>query len=146
MPASGMHNGTQLGAPTTTVVGAFEVHNIANDVYEHNFGWRPTQVLLLSPACPPTTCLSGMELKTASGRHHEGPPLTFLQVNLEGVTPGALDKHQADIWLMSPPCQPFTRRGLQLHDADPRSASFLHLLQLLPVLQARTDDAEPACT
>lgn len=25
-------------------MGAFEVHNIANDVYEHNFGWRPTQV------------------------------------------------------------------------------------------------------
>ena len=62
MPASGMHHGTQLGAPMVTVVGALEVHNIANDVYEHNFGWRPTQVLLLSPARLPTTCLSAAEL------------------------------------------------------------------------------------
>ena len=40
------------------------------------------------------------------------------------------------MWLMSPPCQPFTRRGLQLHAADPRSASFQHLLCLMPLLQA----------
>ena len=59
---TGMHHGTQLGAPAVTVVGALEVHNIANDVYEHNFGWRPTQVLLLSAACLPTTCLSAAEL------------------------------------------------------------------------------------
>ena len=41
-----MHYGLQIGAPWASVVGAFEVHNIANDVYEQNIGWRPTQVLL----------------------------------------------------------------------------------------------------
>ena len=44
-----MHYGLQIGAPRVHVVGAFEVHNIANDVYEHNLGWRPTQVLLMPP-------------------------------------------------------------------------------------------------
>ena len=74
MPDAGMHHGTQLGAPMVTVVGALEVHNIANDVYEHNFGWRPTQVLLLSPTCLPTTCFgthsaAKLMVMMASGRH-----------------------------------------------------------------------------
>ena len=30
---------------------------------------------------------------------------------------------------MSPPCQPFTRNGLKLDDADQRSSSFLYLLE-----------------
>ena len=59
----------------------------------------------------------------------------LLQINLEGITAAALDSFEADIWLMSPPCQPFTRRGLQLHAADRRSASFVHLLETLPSLK-----------
>ncbi len=59
----------------------------------------------------------------------------LLQINLEGITAAALDSFKADIWLMSPPCQPFTRRGLQLHAADRRSASFVHLLEILPSLK-----------
>lgn len=35
---------------------------------------------------------------------------------------------------MSPPCQPFTRNGLQKDIDDPRTASFVHLLELLPQL------------
>ncbi|XP_071383717.1 tRNA (cytosine(38)-C(5))-methyltransferase isoform X6 [Centroberyx affinis] len=36
--------------------------------------------------------------------------------------------------LMSPPCQPFTRIGLQGDIADPRTKSFLYILDLLPRL------------
>ena len=61
----------------------------------------------------------------------------LLQINLEGITAGALDSFRADVWLMSPPCQPFTRRGLQLHGADRRSASFVHLLDILPSLKVK---------
>lgn len=35
---------------------------------------------------------------------------------------------------MSPPCQPFTRNGLQKDIEDPRTTSFVHLLELLPDL------------
>lgn len=35
---------------------------------------------------------------------------------------------------MSPPCQPFTRNGLQKDVQDPRTVSFLHILELLPHL------------
>jgi DNA (cytosine-5)-methyltransferase 1/tRNA (cytosine38-C5)-methyltransferase len=37
----------------------------------------------------------------------------------------------ADAWLMSPPCQPFCRRGGGLGLGDPRSAAFLHLMDAL---------------
>ena len=37
-------------------------------------------------------------------------------------------KFQAELVMMSPPCQPFTRNGLKLDDQDARTASFFHLL------------------
>ncbi|XP_031224908.1 tRNA (cytosine(38)-C(5))-methyltransferase isoform X2 [Mastomys coucha] len=37
--------------------------------------------------------------------------------------------------LMSPPCQPFTRIGLQGDMTDPRTRSFLYILDILPRLQ-----------
>jgi site-specific DNA-cytosine methylase len=37
----------------------------------------------------------------------------------------------ADLWWLSPPCQPFTRRGLGRDLDDPRCASLLHLLGLI---------------
>ncbi|CDJ59053.1 DNA methyltransferase 2, putative [Eimeria maxima] len=38
---------------------------------------------------------------------------------------------QADLWLLSPPCQPYTRGGKKLDSLDGRATGFLHLLQLL---------------
>jgi DNA (cytosine-5)-methyltransferase 1 len=37
----------------------------------------------------------------------------------------------ADLWLLSPPCQPFCRTGSRLDLADPRSRAFLNLMDLL---------------
>ena len=44
----------------------------------------------------------------------------------------------ADIWWMSPPCQPHTVLGKKLDMADPRSASFARMLQLI-------DRFRPSC-
>lgn len=41
----------------------------------------------------------------------------------------------ADIWLMSPPCQPFTRGGKQQDAADARSTGFLYLLEILKAMK-----------
>lgn len=40
---------------------------------------------------------------------------------------------RADVWLMSPPCQPFTSGGSRKDDKDPRSEGLLNLIKLLPV-------------
>ncbi len=39
---------------------------------------------------------------------------------------------EADMWWMSPPCTPFTRRGKQLDDQDPRARALLNLIDLIP--------------
>lgn len=48
--------------------------------------------------------------------------------NLESVTAEELIGFAADLWWLSPPCQPFTRRGLGRDDEDPRTASFSALV------------------
>jgi tRNA (cytosine38-C5)-methyltransferase len=47
-----------------------------------------------------------------------------------------IDKLKAKVWLMSPPCQPFTRNNQTdcRDDKDSRSEPFLHLIELLPQL------------
>lgn len=39
-----------------------------------------------------------------------------------------IDAFQADIWLLSPPCQPYTRQGLKKDANDARAFGFLDLL------------------
>ncbi|KAG0484125.1 hypothetical protein HPP92_012209 [Vanilla planifolia] len=46
-----------------------------------------------------------------------------------------LFRHAADAWLLSPPCQPYTRQGLQKHSADARASSFVKILELIPQMQ-----------
>ncbi|GER45137.1 DNA (Cytosine-5)-methyltransferase [Striga asiatica] len=78
------------------VVEAFDINDVANDVYEHNFGHRP----------------------------HQG--------NIQTLSAADLDSYGADAWLLSPPCQPYTRQGLQKGSSDARASSFLKILELIP--------------
>ncbi|KAI1317305.1 tRNA (cytosine-5-)-methyltransferase [Mortierella claussenii] len=57
------------------------------------------------------------------------------QRNIEAVPVEFYDKQQADVWLMSPPCQPYTRTGNQEGSKDNRAKSFLYLMDILPKLQ-----------
>jgi site-specific DNA-cytosine methylase len=47
---------------------------------------------------------------------------------IEGLSADELAGFRADLWWLSPPCQPFTRRGLGRDEDDPRAASLLALL------------------
>ena len=40
---AGMHYGLQLACPEAEVAEAFDIDDVANDVYESNFGHRPYQ-------------------------------------------------------------------------------------------------------
>ncbi|XP_059275072.1 tRNA (cytosine(38)-C(5))-methyltransferase 2 isoform X2 [Lycium ferocissimum] len=81
-----------------TVVEAFDINDLANDVYQHNFGHRP------------------------------------FQGNIQTLSAVNLDSYNADAWLLSPPCQPYTRQGLQKGSSDARASSFLKILELIPQL------------
>lgn len=46
-----------------------------------------------------------------------------------------LERQEAHLWWLSPPCQPYTRRGLGRDAADPRARSLLHLLPRIEALR-----------
>ena len=48
----------------------------------------------------------------------------------------AADIPEADLWLLSPPCQPYTRQGLQLAARDKRAAAMQHIIDLLELDEA----------
>lgn len=89
------------------VVMAIDVNEKANKVYKH--AWRKT-----------TTSNSGNDLKCKGIEH-------LTAADLNGL---------AKLWTMSPPCQPFCSQGLRRDAEDTRSRSFLHLMHLLPTLEA----------
>ena len=51
--------------------------------------------------------------------------------SIESLSPATLREWQADLWWISPPCQPFTRRGLRRDHQDSRTQSFLEILNRL---------------
>lgn len=50
---------------------------------------------------------------------------------IESLSPSTLREWQADLWWISPPCQPFTRRGRRRDYTDTRTQSFLGILTRL---------------
>lgn len=74
----GLRYSLQEAGVEAVVVEAFDINEVANDVYEHNFGHRPSQR------------------------------------NIQRLTVSQLDAYKADTWIMSPPCQPYTRQGCRL--------------------------------
>jgi tRNA (cytosine38-C5)-methyltransferase len=59
---------------------------------------------------------------------------------IEQLTLCQMEDWAANVWVMSPPCQPHTRQhDNQQHDlSDPRSFSFLHLCQLLETMKSQS--------
>jgi len=51
---------------------------------------------------------------------------------IESLSAERLARFGADLWWLSPPCQPFTRRGKGGDDEDPRTRGLLALIEHLP--------------
>ncbi|XP_056375151.1 tRNA (cytosine(38)-C(5))-methyltransferase isoform X2 [Hyla sarda] len=66
---------------------------------------------------------------------HNFPNTPLWPKSIEGISLKELDSLSFDMILMSPPCQPFTRIGLQGDVSDPRAKSFLYVLEILPRLR-----------
>lgn len=155
-----MHYALQtLAAEHAVVLAAFDVNHAANAVYEHNFGQTPRQVGEMATSTPQAAStrsrhppLPVWALAAAADCPSAALPevrsfscvcawallsLRVQQVDLAAVTAAELDGYAADLWLMAPPCQPFTRQGKQLGAADSRSSSFLHLLAQLQLMRVQ---------
>eukprot|EP00435_Cladocopium_sp_Y103_P010471 s3049_g2.t1 len=74
------------------------------------------------------------ELCEKAYRHNFGGE-EWKKKTIECLKAHELDVLAADMWLMSPPCQPFTRAGKRKDHEDDRSRGLLHLLGLLPLME-----------
>jgi tRNA (cytosine38-C5)-methyltransferase len=54
---------------------------------------------------------------------------------IESLSVEELDSLACDAWLMSPPCQPFTRSGKRLDNEDNRTLALQHLVRVLPQMR-----------
>ncbi|XP_075903610.1 tRNA (cytosine(38)-C(5))-methyltransferase [Nelusetta ayraudi] len=85
----------------------------------------------------PFEVVAAIDINTTANEiyKHNFPKTTLWSKTIEGITLEDFNKLSFDMILMSPPCQPFTRIGLQRDIADPRTKSFLYVLDLLPRLK-----------
>uniref|UniRef100_T2MJN0 tRNA (Cytosine(38)-C(5))-methyltransferase n=1 Tax=Hydra vulgaris TaxID=6087 RepID=T2MJN0_HYDVU len=76
---------------------------------------------------------AAFEINTSANSvyRHNFPQTTLLQKNIEGLNLEDLEHFNADVWTMSPPCQPYTRLGKQEASCDPRAKSFKKLMNIL---------------
>ncbi|VEN60102.1 unnamed protein product [Callosobruchus maculatus] len=83
--------------------------------------------------------ISSLEINTTAIEiyKHNFPETNLKNANIEGLTAEFVKKLNVNTILMSPPCQPFTRNGLQNDINDKRTASFLHVLSLLKDLDIK---------
>ncbi|CBZ52043.1 putative DNA methyltransferase [Neospora caninum Liverpool] len=100
------------------VVGVIDVNPTAMDVYRRN---------LLPPSAESPSASRRQPSQTLQS---PGVPLTSTK-SIDSYPASFYGAFEADLWLVSPPCQPFTRIGLQKGNADRRNASFLYLLDVL---------------
>ncbi|KAJ1765224.1 hypothetical protein IW140_006465 [Coemansia sp. RSA 1813] len=68
---------------------------------------------------------------------HNFPAVPVMQRSIESLPMTLFEALRADLWTMSPPCQPYTRQGLQKGSEDPRAKSFIFIVDLLGRLQSK---------
>ncbi|XP_069314857.1 tRNA (cytosine(38)-C(5))-methyltransferase isoform X1 [Eulemur rufifrons] len=85
----------------------------------------------------PAQVVAAIDVNTVANEvyKYNFPQTQLLAKTIEGITLEEFDRLSFNMILMSPPCQPFTRIGLQGDMTDPRTNSFLYILDILPRLQ-----------
>lgn len=63
------------------------------------------------------------------------PDVPQLDSNIEHIEESVFDSIRAQVWMMSPPCQPFTRAGKCRDDQDERAKPLIRLIEVLTRLK-----------
>uniref|UniRef100_A0A131YK41 tRNA (cytosine(38)-C(5))-methyltransferase n=1 Tax=Rhipicephalus appendiculatus TaxID=34631 RepID=A0A131YK41_RHIAP len=92
-------------------------------------------------ACrPERTCVvAAVDVNTTANSVYafNFPETRLLQRNVQSLSAREIDTLRPDLVTMSPPCQPFTRQGLQRDSQDPRSSSLFAFLSVLSTLKRK---------
>lgn len=58
-----------------------------------------------------------------------------LTSEIGSLSASEIGPYAADLWWLSPPCQPYSRRGHQHDIEDPRAASLIHLIRVMEAIR-----------
>lgn len=87
----------------------------------------------LASAWPEANIVAAIDINTKARQVYErNHAATYWIREVESLSALELLELEADFWWLSPPCQPFTKRGKGRDVEDPRCKSLLHLIDLLP--------------
>jgi len=62
---------------------------------------------------------------------------SYITCELASITKDQLAHYLAELWWLSPPCTPFTQKGSQQDDRDPRSRALMNLIQIATQLRPK---------
>jgi tRNA (cytosine38-C5)-methyltransferase len=86
----------------------------------------------LDYALPKSKVVAAFDMNTiANSVYHHNFGIVPIVKGIERLTNEMVEKYDANCWLLSPPCQPYTSGGNRLDDKDPRAEGLLHLINML---------------
>lgn len=87
-------------------------------------------------ACPWLEVAAAVDINRDSQRVYSENFATPYHVReLETIPPDWLASQRADLWWMSPPCTPFTRKGVRRDNQDIRTRSLIHLIDAAAIIR-----------
>ena len=87
-------------------------------------------------AWPEANVVAAFDINTQAQRVYEANfGSKFHCKTIESLTVGDFEALEADVWWLSPPCQPYTKRGNQRDWHDTRTTALRHLMQLIASIQ-----------
>lgn len=85
-----------------------------------------------SPCPPQLEVVAALDInQLASIVYRENFSASVFVEELSSLSANRIRDFDCDLWWMSPPCQPYTRRGLRQDASDPRAEVLLHLIKML---------------
>ncbi|PIO68282.1 C-5 cytosine-specific DNA methylase [Teladorsagia circumcincta] len=93
----------------------------------------------LREAHPNSHVVAAYDINTTANKiyAYNFPETALCQNNIQAISIRHLEKLDAQLWTMSPPCQPFTKKGSQQGIDDHRCDSFMALLEKLKQMRNR---------
>lgn len=112
---------------------AYDISLYANRTYQYN----------VMPSSSTNSCTTTINTPNNNNSNGDATTITIRTKLIEQLTSQDIEHYQANVWTLSPPCQPFTQRNnnnelrQQRDDAlDPRNRALLHICTtLLPSLK-----------